>query len=70
MTQQNPLKELAQAAHHWGSCDLDAAVVHDTRRAVLDWFAALLPGCAEGPAVMLAPALASGRGTGAAVAYV
>ena len=70
MTQQNPLKELAQAAHHWGSCDLDDAVVHDTRRAVLDWFAALLPGCAEGPAVMLAPALASGRGTGAAVAYV
>lgn len=66
----NPLLELAAAAAEWNRRTLPADVEHDARRAVLDWFASLLPGCAEGPAVALARALAPGRGAGAAVAYV
>lgn len=66
----NPLLELAAAAAEWNRRPLPAAVEHDARRAVLDWFAALLPGCAEGPALALARALELGRGHGRAVAYV
>jgi 2-methylcitrate dehydratase PrpD len=65
----NPMMQLAQAAHDWRSCDLTDAVAHDTRRAVLDWFAAMLPGCVEGPVVLLSRALASERGQGTAVSY-
>lgn len=66
----NPLIRLAEAAETWRRRDLPPEVLHDTRRAVLDWFAALLPGCAEGPAVALAGALSAERGAGAAVSYV
>lgn len=66
----NPLMELARAAESWRTRDLTGRVGHDTRRAVLDWFAAMLPGCVEGPAVALSRALAAGRGDGEAVAYV
>ncbi len=66
----NPLMRFAQAADDWCSCPLNDAIAHDARRAVLDWFAALLPGCVEGPVIPLSRALASGRGTGRAVAYV
>ena len=66
----NPLIELARAAEGWRHRDLPSEVLHDTRRAILDWFAALLPGCAEGPAVPLAQALAADRGEGRAVSYV
>ncbi|MGO4917320.1 MmgE/PrpD family protein [Pseudogemmobacter sp. W21_MBD1_M6] len=66
----NPLVTLAHAANDWHFRTLTADVVHDTRRAVLDWFASMLPGCAEGPSVALSRALVSGRGTGRAVAYV
>lgn len=69
MAQNNPLITLAHAAHGWGRCDLPPDVVHDTRRAVLDWFGALLPGCVETPALVLSRALAFDRGTGAAIAY-
>ncbi|MCP1200565.1 MmgE/PrpD family protein [Notoacmeibacter sp. MSK16QG-6] len=66
----NPLNILAQAAESWQSRELSEAVEHDTRRAVLDFFAALLPGCVEAPAVAVAQALRTGRGTGEAVSYV
>ncbi len=69
MQGDNPLITLARAAHRWQSCDLPAAVAHDSRRAVLDWFGALLPGCVEPPALALSRALASDRGTGGAVSY-
>lgn len=66
----NPLIDLANAADAWHRRDLPADVVHDTRRAVLDWFAAMLPGCTEGPVLPLSRALHSARGEGAAVSYV
>ena len=66
----NPLTTLAFSAADWLSCPLPAAVEHHARRAVLDWFAALLPGCADGPALLMAPALAAERGAGRAVCYV
>ncbi|GGH44965.1 MmgE/PrpD family protein [Frigidibacter albus] len=67
---RNPLTTLAEAAADWISRPLTPEVEHHARRAVLDWFAALLPGCVDGPALLLAPALASERGSGRAVSYV
>ncbi len=66
----NPLAVLAQAAADWQQRVLAPALLHDTRRAVLDWSAALLPGCIDGPAVALARALANDGGQGDAVVYV
>lgn len=66
----NPLIVLAEAAAGWTTRPFAADVEHHARRAVLDWFAALLPGCADGPALSLAAVLASERGTGRAVSYV
>ena len=37
---------------------------------MLDWFAALLPGCSRAPATLLAAALEEGRGFGRAISYV
>lgn len=65
----DPMMQLAQAANGWRSCDLSSAVAHDARRAVLDWFAAMLPGCVEGPVASLSRALEMERGQGAAVSY-
>ncbi|MDD7973116.1 MmgE/PrpD family protein [Roseinatronobacter alkalisoli] len=67
---ENPLVVLARAANDWRTRELSPDVLHDTRRAVLDWFAAMLPGCAEGPSVPLARALDRARGDGRAIAYV
>lgn len=66
----NPLTTLAHAAADWQTRPLTPEIEHHARRAVLDWFAALMPGCAEGPALLLAPTLAAGRGMGRAVSYV
>ncbi len=66
----NPLLVLAGVAADWQTRPLDPLVEHHARRAVLDWFASLLPGCVEGPAVALGQALTSERGAGRAVAYV
>ena len=65
----NPLIGLACAAENWLSCDLTTDVIHDARRAVLDWFASMLPGCIEGPVVPLTRALASERGEGSSFVY-
>ena len=65
----NPIARLARAAADWRMRDLAPPVAHDARRAVLDWFAAMLPGCVEGPVVPVSRALASERGEGAAIAY-
>ncbi|WP_408902003.1 MmgE/PrpD family protein [Plastoroseomonas hellenica] len=43
---------------------------HHARRALLDWFAAMLPGARLAPATLLAGALADERGDGRAVCYV
>lgn len=66
----NPLIAFADAAASWRDRPVSAALEWDTRRALLDWFAATLPGCVEGPSVALARALSSGRGQGGAVCYV
>jgi len=66
----NPLLLLAAHAASWRARPWPAGVEHHARRALVDWFAALLPGCARPPASLLAPALASERGAGRAICYV
>ena len=66
----NPLTTLAGAAANWRTAPIDDATAWDTRRAVLDWAASMLPGCVEGPAVALSATLASARGPGGAISYV
>jgi 2-methylcitrate dehydratase PrpD len=66
----NPLLILAEHAASWRSRPLSDAVAHHARRALIDWFAALLPGCAYPPATLLATAMAAERGPGGAICYV
>jgi 2-methylcitrate dehydratase PrpD len=66
----NPLLRLADHAAGWRARPLSPELEHHARRALLDWFAALLPGCARVPATLLAAALAPERGPGRAVCYV
>ncbi|WP_186418202.1 MmgE/PrpD family protein [Bosea sp. CS1GBMeth4] len=66
----NPLVELAQAAARWQSETLPEPIQWAARRAVLDWFATMLPGCPLPPATMLVRALAEERPAGGAVCYV
>ncbi len=66
----NPLPILAAHAASWASRPLPPALAHHARRALIDWFAALIPGCDRPPATLLAAALAASRGPGRAVCYV
>ena len=66
----NPLLVLAGHAASWRDRPLDADLEHHARRALVDWFAALLPGCQRAPATLLAGVLASERGAGTAICYV
>lgn len=66
----NPLLRLADHAAGWRGRALPPALEHHARRALLDWFAALLPGCSRPPATLLAAALAAERGPGRALCYV
>jgi 2-methylcitrate dehydratase PrpD len=69
----NPLLALAQHAAGWRRRPLDADLAHHARRALVDWFAALLPGCRMPPATLLAAALAeeaAAPGAAAATSYV
>jgi 2-methylcitrate dehydratase PrpD len=66
----NPLLALAAHAATWRSRPWPAGVEHHARRALVDWFAALLPGCAYPPASLMAPAMAAERGAGRAICYV
>jgi 2-methylcitrate dehydratase PrpD len=66
----NPLLILAGHAASWAARPLPAAVAHHARRALIDWFAALLPGCRRPPATLLAAAMAPDRGPGRAICYV
>lgn len=68
---RNPLLVLADHAASWRKRELPADVAHHARRALLDWFAATLPGCLRPPATLIAAALAEeARGGGGAVCYV
>jgi 2-methylcitrate dehydratase PrpD len=66
----NPLVALAEHAAGWRGRAIDPALERHARRAVIDWFAALLPGCARPPATLLARALPAAESPGAAVCYV
>jgi 2-methylcitrate dehydratase PrpD len=67
---ESPLLVLAEHAATWRDRSLPPEVEHHARRALLDWFAALLPGCRRPPATLLAAALAAERGAGRAICYV
>lgn len=66
----DPLPRLAAEAAAWRGRPWPAGLERHARRALLDWFAALLPGCARPPATLLAEALAEERGGGGALCYV
>ncbi|MEN0075166.1 MAG: MmgE/PrpD family protein [Paracraurococcus sp.] len=66
----NPLLILAEHAASWRSRPLPEAVARHARRALVDWFAALLPGLGKPPATLLAAALAAERGPGRSICYV
>lgn len=66
----NPLPILAAHAAGWRDRPWPGGLEHDARRALLDWFAAMLPGTRTAPATLLAAALADERGSGQAVCYV
>jgi 2-methylcitrate dehydratase PrpD len=51
-----PLQTLADHAAGWRHRRLDPALEHHARRALVDWFAALLPGCWQPPATLMAQA--------------
>lgn len=66
----NPLIALAQAAARWQNEALPEPVEWAARRAVLDWFATMLPGCPLPPATLLVRGLAEERPAGGAICYV
>jgi 2-methylcitrate dehydratase PrpD len=70
MATANPLLALAEHAASWRDRPLPPEVAHHARRALIDWFAALLPGCLHPPATLLAAAMAPERGGGRAICYV
>ena len=67
----NPLLVLADHAASWRSRDMPADVAHHARRALVDWFAALLAGAWREPATLMSAALEDEtKGGGGAVCYV
>lgn len=66
----NPLPILAEHAAGWRDRPWPEGLQHQARRALLDWFAAMLPGTRTAPANLLASALADERGSGQAICYV
>jgi 2-methylcitrate dehydratase PrpD len=65
-----PLEILADHAASWRGHALDAEVERHARRALVDWFAALLPGCSQAPATLMAAALEEPESPAGAVCYV
>nr|WP_245215344.1 MmgE/PrpD family protein [Pararoseomonas baculiformis] len=61
---------MAAHAAGWRDRPWPAGLEHHARRALLDWFAATLPGTVRPPATLMAAALADERGEGRAVCYV
>ncbi len=66
----NPLLRLADAAAGWRDCPMPPDTEHHARRALLDWFSALFPGCIRPPATLLALALKPEKGAERSVCYV
>ena len=67
----NPLPILAAHAAEWRTRPLTPELERHARRALVDWFAALLAGASRSPATLLAAALEDEtRGGGGADCYV
>lgn len=66
---KNPLISLSEEAARWRVRDLSPQVEWNARRAVLDWFGALIPGCVDGSLKALSAALAPHRGDPEAISY-
>ena len=60
------VEHYAAFAQDYRSGAIDAEVLHHAKRAVIDWFAALLPGAVRAPATLLEKGLAEEFGGGAA----
>ncbi len=67
---ENPLLVLGEHAASWRERALPPDLEHHARRALIDWVAALLPGCLQPPSTLLAAALGAERGGGRAICYV
>lgn len=65
-----PLQALAGHAAGWRDRPLDPSLEHHARRALVDWFAALLPGCSQPPATLMAVALDEAEPARGATCYV
>ena len=63
------VERLAEYAAREQSAPLAESVRHHAKRALIDWFAALLPGAAMPPATLLTEALADEVGGGGAILY-
>ena len=61
--------DLAQYAEHQRSAPLGEDIRHHARRALIDWFAALLPGALLPPATLMAKALSDELGHGKSIVY-
>ncbi len=66
----NPLLRLADAAAAWRHSPLPVQTERHARRALLDWFAALFPGCVKPPATLLAQAMRAEGGAARSICYV
>jgi 2-methylcitrate dehydratase PrpD len=58
------VERLAAYALDFARAPLPPAIVHDAKRAIIDWYAALLPGAVTVPATLLEKALADAIGRG------
>jgi 2-methylcitrate dehydratase PrpD len=66
----NPLPILAEHAASWRTAPLPPDLDRHARRALIDWFSALIAGARRPPATLMARALAGERGAGQSVSYV
>lgn len=57
-------QQLAAFAEAFAKAPLDPALAHHAKRAILDWYAALIPGCVLGPVAKLRDALREELGHG------
>ncbi|MBC5767864.1 MmgE/PrpD family protein [Ramlibacter albus] len=64
-----PMQKIAEYTAAQRTAQLDANVRHHTRRAVIDWYAALIAGAGLAPATLMRKAFAGEIGQGAAMLY-
>ena len=62
----HPVERFAEFAQAFRAQPIPAEVLHHAKRAVIDWYAALLPGAVVAPAALLEKALAENLDRGGA----